>query len=78
KMTNIQWQIPEQSNVIITIYDATGRKIKTLVNDNLTAGFYRTIWNRTDDNNRKVPAGIYFYELKANDYTARHKMIIAN
>jgi len=78
KITNIQWQIPIQSNVAITIYDATGKIVKNLVNENMSAGVYNLPWNRTDDNNRQVPAGIYFYEMKSGDYTARRKMIITN
>jgi hypothetical protein len=77
-ITKIQWQIPAQSKVIISIYDATGRNIKTLVNDNQTPGYYSTMWNRTDANNKKVPAGIYFYEMRTSNFTSRHKMVITN
>jgi flagellar hook assembly protein FlgD len=77
-MTKILWQIPVESKVTISIYDATGRNIKTLINDNRTPGYYSIIWNRIDDNNKKVSAGIYFYEMRTDKYTARRKMVITN
>jgi hypothetical protein len=76
--TEIQLQIPTATYVSVTIYDATGKVVKNLVNDNLNAGIYQRNWNRTDNNHKKVPAGIYFYEMKANNYTARRKMVITN
>jgi hypothetical protein len=75
-LTAIRWQIPSESRVIISIYDATGRVIRTIENGNYLAGYYNSVWNCTDDHNRKVSAGIYFYELRANNYIARHKMVI--
>ena len=77
-MTNISWQIPIEGNVTISVYDASGRIIKTLVNENRTPGYYRTTWNCTDANNQKVSAGVYFYEMRTNNYTSRLKMVIAH
>ncbi|MBS4015474.1 MAG: T9SS type A sorting domain-containing protein, partial [Candidatus Latescibacteria bacterium] len=74
--TNISWQIPVSALVKLTVYDATGRTIKTLENNSYPAGNYNTTWNRTDDANQRVAAGIYFYEIKANNYTARQKLVI--
>ncbi|MCX7785804.1 MAG: T9SS type A sorting domain-containing protein, partial [candidate division WOR-3 bacterium] len=77
-MTQIRWQIPREACVTISVYDATGRIVKTLVNDKFNAGYYNTIWNGTDNNNRKVASGIYFYEMKADNYNARYKMVITH
>jgi hypothetical protein len=77
-LTHIRWQIPISANVTISVYDASGRVIKTLVNDKRTPGYYNTTWNCTDENNRKVAAGIYFYEMRTNDYTRRLKMVITH
>jgi hypothetical protein len=75
--TTIRWQIPVVSNVNVSIFDATGRIVKTLVNTNYTPGYYNTTWNCTDNSNTKVAAGIYFYEMRANNFISRHKMIIS-
>jgi len=76
--TTIQWQIPIESKVTITIYDAAGRNIKTLVKQQFTPGYYSTTWNCTNDNNQKVAAGVYFYEMRADKYISRHKLVIAH
>jgi hypothetical protein len=76
--TVIKWQIPIESKVSIAVYDATGRIIKTLVNGNFAVGYYNTTWNCTDNNNSKVSAGIYFYEMKASNYSARRKMVVTH
>ncbi|MEO0075752.1 MAG: FlgD immunoglobulin-like domain containing protein, partial [candidate division WOR-3 bacterium] len=75
-MTQIKWQIPVASKVRINVYDATGRIVKTLVNKTCEAGYYHTTWDRTDERGNKVAAGIYFYEIQANDYNAKRKMVI--
>ncbi|MBS4015597.1 MAG: choice-of-anchor J domain-containing protein [Candidatus Latescibacteria bacterium] len=75
--TNIRWQIPVASKVTVNIYDATGRVIKTLVNAHCEPGYYNTNWNCTDERGKKVAAGIYFYDMKATNFTARHKMVIS-
>jgi hypothetical protein len=76
--TTIQWQIPVNSNVAISIYDATGRIVKTLVNGSYTPGYYNVTWDRSDENHNKVASGIYFFEMRTDKYSARHKMIITN
>jgi hypothetical protein len=76
--TAIKWQIPMKSRITISIYDALGRNIKTLVNKEAAAGYYCTVWDRTDDNRQTVTAGIYFYEMRTDNYIARHKMVIVH
>jgi hypothetical protein len=76
--TTIQWQIPVNSNVAISIYDATGRIVKTLVNGSYTPGYYNITWDRSDENHNKVASGIYFFEMRTDKYSARHKMVITN
>jgi hypothetical protein len=78
KTTAIRFEIPVESKVTISVYDACGRNIKTLVNAKFVPGYYNTIWDCTDANNRKVSAGIYFYEMRTNNYSSRLKMVIAH
>ena len=75
--TIIKWQIPVESKVRISVYDATGRIIKTLINNNYEPGYYNTMWDCTDNANQKVSAGIYFYEMQATNFSTRYKMVIA-
>ena len=51
----------------INIYNIKGQKVKKLINAQVTTDKHSLIWNGTDDNNKKVTSGIYFYELKIDE-----------
>ncbi len=72
--TEIAYTIPEGSDVSIDIYDLLGQKIGTLVDSYKSPGSYVVTWNGRDDVGRKVSSGIYFYKLRAGDFTQTRKM----
>ena len=61
-VTNIKYQIPELSFVTIKVYDALGKEVATLVNEEKAAGSYEVEWNAAT-----LPSGIYFYRIQAGD-----------
>ncbi len=56
----------------ITVFDATGRLIKKFRN----IGSEKLIWNRRDDRDNLVSAGVYFVRVEAADYTQTQKLIL--
>jgi photosystem II stability/assembly factor-like uncharacterized protein len=56
--TNIKYQIPKNSYVVLKIYDVLGREINTLVREIQSAGFYQSKWDASGHS-----SGIYFYKL---------------
>lgn len=74
--TNITYSIPEHSNVKLNVYDALGRQITTLVNEEMSAGTYKTTWNGKDMAGSKVASGIYFYTIEIQDFVQTRKMIM--
>jgi 5'-nucleotidase/UDP-sugar diphosphatase len=72
--TEIAYTIPEGSDVSIDIYDLLGQKIRTLVDSHKSPGSYVVTWNGRDDLGRKVSSGIYFYKMRAGDFTQTRKM----
>jgi len=64
KQTTISYSIPEATNVELTIIDLTGRVVTTLVNNTQTAGTYNVNWTIENE----LP-GLYFYMLKAGNFT---------
>ena len=74
--TTISYQLLEDSKVELIIYNIKGQKVKTLVNEVLTAGEHSIIWNGRDTNGNLVGSGIYFYKLKAGDYLKVRKMLL--
>ena len=74
--TKIEYQLPRDTQVEISIYNIRGEKVKTLVNDKENAGHHSVIWNGTDDRNRELSSGIYLYRIKIDGYCATKKMLL--
>jgi hypothetical protein len=70
-VTSISYELPIPSQVIITVYDITGKEIKVLVNENKPAGKYQVDFDASD-----VPSGVYFYKLQTENYSEVRKMNI--
>ena len=59
-VTKIRFGLPEESEVILKIYDILGREVVTLINSTQRAGYYNFNWNASNN-----ASGIYFYVLTA-------------
>ncbi len=68
---NIKFQIPNAGFVNLKIYDALGREILTLVNEQLNPGIYEVGWNAS-----AYPSGVYYYKLISGSYSETKKMIL--
>ncbi|HBC47010.1 MAG TPA: hypothetical protein DCZ43_08190, partial [candidate division Zixibacteria bacterium] len=69
--TTIRYTLPTASDVSIDIFDITGRKIETIISGRQDAGEYEAVWNAAD-----LASGIYFYKLKAGEYSKTEKCIL--
>lgn len=69
--TEINFQMPENGNVSLKIFDVLGREIETLVNEYKTAGKYTYSFNGS-----KFASGVYFYKLQVNNFVSVKKMMI--
>ncbi len=69
--TKIGFELPKSSIAKLTVYDLTGKEIKTLVNENLHAGVYEYEWTGIS-----LPSGVYFYKLEADNFTQTRKMML--
>jgi hypothetical protein len=64
-ITTIWFQVPTESKVTLTIFDALGRRVHTLVDRQLKAGVYTETWNAS-----AFSSGVYYYRLDAGAVTA--------
>lgn len=71
---NLQFQMPQRSKAQLTIFDLQGRRIKTLLNENLTEGAHEVSWAGEDSENRQVSSGIYFAILKGERFHQAFKI----
>ena len=71
-VTKIKFEIPSTvSNVKLIIYDILGREVVTLLNEEFNPGIHSVVFDGTG-----YSSGIYFYELIAESFTERKKMIL--
>ncbi len=69
--TEIRFEIPVSGQVELTIYNAIGEKIMTLVNEKLDKGIYTRQFNASN-----LSAGVYFYKMISNGVTLTKKMLL--
>ena len=69
--TTIQFEIPENSDVKLGVYNILGQEIAVLVNDFRNAGTYSVSFNGSN-----IPSGIYFYRLESNGYNTTKQMLL--
>jgi hypothetical protein len=69
--TVINYQLPVSSDVELSVYNLLGQKVATLVSGRMEAGFHQIEWDATG-----FATGVYFYQMKAADFTDVRKMIL--
>jgi hypothetical protein len=73
--THIQFSLDEPSKVKLEIYNVTGQRIVTLLNNQFPAGDnFKATWNGQNDAGHPVPSGVYIYKLNANGKSISKKM----
>jgi flagellar hook assembly protein FlgD len=75
-MTQIKYAIPRASDVRLSVYNASGEKVRTLVDGYEAAGFKAVTWDGMNDAGKPVTSGVYMYRLNAGDFDQSHKMVL--
>ena len=75
-VTKIQYDLPKDGRVRLTIYDLLGREVETIVDGVQEAGYKSIEWNAAGGNRSNVSSGVYFYRLEAGNYRAVKKMML--
>ena len=79
--TWMPYQLAEDSPVSVSIYDTTGKLIRALPLGYQSGGFYYSrggaaYWDGRNETGETVASGVYFYQLRAGDYTELRRMVI--
>jgi hypothetical protein len=74
--TKIEYDVPVASNVTIKVFNIRGQFVKKLIDEPKEPGSYETYWDGTDNRNRKVSSGIYFYQLNSGSSKKAKKMML--
>jgi len=74
--TTLRFDLPEVSDITLTIYNMLGQRVKTFNMNDTPAGFHSIKWNAINDYGDPVGAGVYLYQLRANQYLETRKMVL--
>lgn len=69
--TKINYQITDPGNVLLKVYDLSGKEAATLVSEKQEAGYYTVTFDASG-----LSSGIYFYKLTSNNFTATKRMML--
>ena len=75
-VTNLQYDLPQDGLVNITVYDMLGNVINNLVNTYRSPGYKSVQWNATNNQGQPVSAGVYLYSIEAGEFRQTKKMIL--
>ena len=75
-ITTINYDLPKSAHVQLVIYDILGREVRSLINQEQQAGYYSFNWNSKDNFGRPVSAGVYFYQIRSQEFVKTKKMIL--
>ena len=74
--TTIAFDLPEATDVRLEVYDMMGRRVATLINNNMNAGRYEAVWNARSDSGSMVASGVYIYRLRAGSFESVKQMVL--
>jgi hypothetical protein len=79
--TWLPYRLAQPADVTIQIYDMKGRLIRNLKLGSKDAGLYLSreraaYWDGTDETGQRVSSGVYFYTIRAGDFTSTRRMIL--
>ncbi|MDP1678407.1 MAG: T9SS type A sorting domain-containing protein [Bacteroidota bacterium] len=74
--TKIQFSLAHPGQTTLRIFDAIGREVQTLIDEELPQGVYSEVWNGKNKFNQAVASGVYFYRLQSGFFTQTKKMLL--
>ncbi len=74
--TVISFDLAVPGQVNLAVFDLLGRKVKTLVDQQMGVGTFQVEWNGEDYNGDAVASGVYFYRLAAGSFSTSRKMLL--
>jgi hypothetical protein len=70
-VTSIEFGLPEDAKVKVTVYNVLGQMVAELVNADMEAGYHVVHWD-----GEHAASGVYFYRIEANEFTSTRRMVL--
>lgn len=74
--TQISYGLPKDAHVTLTVFNSLGQEVVRLIDQNQPAGRYTVHFGGTDTKGRALSSGIYYYSLRAGDFTNIKRMML--
>ncbi len=74
--TIIKYQLPAKTHVKIEVFNLLGQRVRTLVNEEIKAGYHLVNWDGKDDFQTTVASGVYICRFQANRFVSNRKMVV--
>ncbi|NIM65316.1 MAG: T9SS type A sorting domain-containing protein [Candidatus Latescibacteria bacterium] len=74
--TNISFFLAKPANVLLTIYNVKGQRVRTLLNGRKEFGKHTVVWDGRNDQGTQTSSGVYYYRLKAGDRVFTKKLTL--
>jgi hypothetical protein len=74
--TRIMFNVPQQAEVRLNVYNVMGQLVRTLASGTFTMGQHEVTWDGRDQNGMSVSAGIYLYRLEGQGVNVTKKMLL--
>ena len=75
-MTTIAFELPEDTEVDLAVYNLVGQQVRALVLEARGAGRYQVTWDATNNAGDPVSAGMYLYVIQAGEFRDTRKMVL--
>jgi hypothetical protein len=75
-MTTFSFSLPEATHVKLDIYNILGKRVVSVLNEQLPAGRHTCEWDGRDGQGRQVASGVYFARLRAGEFDSTKKMVV--
>ena len=72
----IAFGLTRREPVELRVYDVAGRVVRTLARREFAAGEHQVVWDGSDDAGRRVPRGVYFYQLRTPSFVSQKKLAV--
>ncbi|MEZ4652738.1 MAG: FlgD immunoglobulin-like domain containing protein [Candidatus Eisenbacteria bacterium] len=74
--TLVRFSLARAGRTALTIFDASGRRVRTLVDAPMEAGLHEVVWDGTDDAGHPVASGVFWSQLQTDGFSSNKKMIV--
>jgi flagellar hook assembly protein FlgD len=74
--TMISFEVPERCRISVTIYDVAGRRVKTVLDEDMEKGIHKSRWDGCNEAGKGVSPGMYFCRVSSDNQSDFKKIVL--